>query len=165
MAAITLQGDTIHTVGDLPGVGSQAADFTGVKTDLSEASLSDFRGQTVVLNIFPSVDTPVCANSVRRFNEEASSRSGVTVLCVSADLPFAQSRLCGAEELEDVVPVSVFRNPDFGRHYGVTIVDGPFAGLMSRAVVVVDPDGTIRYTQQVPEIADEPDYDDVLKAL
>jgi thioredoxin-dependent peroxiredoxin len=164
MAEITLKGNPIHTVGLLPAVGSAAPGFSLVKGDLDTVSLSDFSGNPVVLNIFPSIDTPVCASSTRRFNELAA-KNGTTVLCISADLPFALSRFCGAEGLEKVVVASVFRSPEFGRDYGVTIADGPIAGLLSRAVVIVDAAGKIAYTEQVPEIAQEPDYDAALAVL
>ena len=163
MATITLQGNPIETVGELPAVGSNAPAFTLTKTDLSEVGLQDFAGKTVILNIYPSVDTGICAASTRKFNEVASSNANVVVLCISADLPFAHSRFCGAEGLENVVSLSTFRNADFGSNYGVTITTGPLAGLMSRAVVIVK-DGKVTYTEQVPEIAQEPDYDAALAA-
>ncbi|WP_028488351.1 thiol peroxidase [Thiothrix lacustris] len=163
MATITLQGNPIETVGELPAVGSNAPAFTLTKTDLSEVGLQDFAGKTVILNIYPSVDTGICAASTRKFNEVASSNPNVVVLCISADLPFAHSRFCGAEGLENVVSLSTFRNADFGSNYGVTITTGPLAGLMSRAVVIVK-DGKVTYTEQVPEIAQEPDYDAALAA-
>ncbi|WMP16386.1 thiol peroxidase [Thiothrix lacustris] len=163
MATITLQGNPIETVGELPAVGSNAPAFALTKTDLSEVSLQDFAGKTVILNIYPSVDTGICAASTRKFNEVASSNPNVVVLCISADLPFAHSRFCGAEGLENVVSLSTFRNADFGSNYGVTITTGPLAGLMSRAVVIVK-DGKVTYTEQVPEIAQEPDYDAALAA-
>lgn len=165
MATITLKGNEIHTVGDLPAVGSAAPDFTLVKSDLSDASLGDFAGKKVVLNIFPSLDTAVCAASVRRFNAEASKLDNTVVLCVSRDLPFAHSRFCSAEGLENVVSLSEMRGPGFGDAYGVRITDGPLAGLMSRAVVIVGADGKVAYTEQVPEIAQEPDYEAALRAL
>ncbi|HRJ53808.1 MAG TPA: thiol peroxidase [Candidatus Thiothrix moscowensis] len=164
MATITLQGNPFETVGNLPAVGSDAPAFTLVKTDLSEVGMGDFAGRTVVLNIYPSVDTGICAASTRRFNEVASSNPDVAVLCVSADLPFAHSRFCGAEGLENVVSLSTFRSADFGKDYGVTIANGPLAGLMSRAVVVIK-DGKVAYTEQVPEIVQEPNYDAALAAL
>lgn len=163
MATITLQGDAIQTVGELPAVGSDAPDFTLTKTDMSDTSLKDFSG-ALIMNIFPSIDTGVCAASTRKFNEVASSNEGVTVLCISADLPFAHARFCGAEGLEDVVSLSTFRHAAFGDDYGVTITTGPLAGLLSRAVVVIR-DGKVVYTEQVPEIAQEPDYDAALAAL
>jgi thiol peroxidase len=165
MAKITLKGNAINTVGELPKVGSKAPDFKLVKTDLSEGSLSDYKGQRLVLNIFPSLDTGTCAASVRHFNAEASKLENTTVLCISKDLPFAQARFCGAEGLNDVHNLSDFRTGKFGKDYGVEIVDGPLAGLESRAVVVVDEKGTVIYTQQVSEIVDEPNYDAALAIL
>lgn len=165
MAAITLGGNPIHTVGSLPGVGTPAPAFTLVGQDLKNASLSDFAGKTVVLNIFPSLDTSTCAASVRTFNQRAASLDNTVVLCISADLPFAQKRFCGAEGIENAVTLSAFRSADFGSAYGVTMVDGALAGLLSRAVVVIDPSGTVAYTEQVPEIASEPDYDAALAAV
>lgn len=158
MATITLKGNPIETVGTLPVVGSQAPDFTLVKTDLGSVSLKDFQGKTIILNIFPSIDTGVCAASTRRFNSEASSRPNAVVICVSADLPFAHKRFCEAEGLQNVVPTSVFRAPEFGKNYGQTIATGPLAGLLARAVVVIGPDGKVKYGEQVPEIGQEPDY-------
>lgn len=139
--------------------------FCLVKTDLSEAGPADFAGKRLVLNIFPSLDTSVCASSVRRFNQEASSLDNTVVLCISADLPFAHSRFCEAEGLKNVVTLSVFRSPEFGRDYGVTLASGPLKGLLSRAIVVIDADGIVRYTEQVAEIVDEPDYSAALKVL
>ncbi len=165
MASITLKGNPINTVGDLPSVGSEAPNFAGVKSDLSPCTLAELAGKKVVLNVFPSIDTGVCAASTRRFNKEAGDLQGVVVVCVSADLPFALGRFCGAEGLENVVPVSTFRNPEFGTDYGVKIVDGPLAGLLSRAVVVIDEAGKVVYTEQVPEIAQEPNYEAALAAL
>ena len=165
MAEITLKGNPINTLGTLPEKGSKAPDFTLVKTDLSEAKLSDYKGQKVVLNIFPSLDTATCAASVRRFNKEASELENTVVLCISKDLPFAQARFCGAEGLDNVITLSDFRNGSFGKDYQVEIVDGPLAALESRAVVVVDEKGDVVYTQQIPEIVDEPDYEDVLAVL
>jgi thiol peroxidase len=164
MAEITQRGNPVHTVGDLPAVGTEAPGFTLVGTDLKEISSTDFAGQTVVLNIFPSIDTGICATSVRTFNRRAAGLDGVTVLNVSVDLPFAQARFCGAEGIADAVSASAFRS-DFGQVYGVTLADGPMAGLLSRAVVVVRPDGTVGYIEQVPEIVQEPDYDSALAAL
>lgn len=164
MAAITFQNTPVSTVGELPQKGSSAPQFDLVGTDLSAVTSGDFAGKRVVLNIFPSVDTGTCAMSVRRFNELAAGLENTTVLCVSRDLPFAQERFCGAEGIENVVSASAFRST-FGEDYGVTMSDGPLAGLLSRAVVVVDADGTVLYTEQVPEIADEPDYDAALAAL
>lgn len=165
MAQITLQGNPIETIGSLPAVGSAAPAFTLTNADLADVSLGDFAGKTLVLNIFPSIDTPVCADSVRKFNQAAASKDNVEVLCISADLPFALSRFCGAEGLDNVVTLSSFRSADFGKDYGAVITTGPLAGLMSRAIVVVDGSGKVSYTEQVPEIAQEPDYDAALNAL
>ena len=165
MAQITLQGNPVQTVGNLPAVGMEAPSFKLVKTDLSEASIKDFAGKNIILNIFPSLDTSVCAASVRRFNKEAGESPDTVVLCISADLPFAHQRFCEIEGLNDVIPLSVFRSPEFGRDYGVTITSGPLAGLMSRAVVIIDKSGEVAYTEQVPEITQEPDYDASLLAL
>lgn len=165
MTTITLKGQPIETVGALPEVGKPAPDFSLVKSDLSNATLSDFSGNAMVLNIFPSIDTPVCAASARRFNKEASELDNTVVLNISADLPFAHSRFCEVEGLKNVIPLSVFRSPNFGRDYGVTITTGPLAGLLSRAIVVIDTNGTVAYTQQVPEIGEEPDYGAALTAL
>jgi thioredoxin-dependent peroxiredoxin len=164
MAEITFRGNPLHTVGELPAVGSPAPAFTLTGMDLSDVTLGDFAGQKVVLNIFPSIDTAVCAASVRTFNERAAALGGTKVLNVSADLPFAMGRFCGAEGIEDVESASAFRS-DFGETYGVRIAEGPLAGLMSRAVVVVDGDGVVTYTEQVPEIGQEPDYDAALATL
>jgi thioredoxin-dependent peroxiredoxin len=164
MAEITFRGNPIHTVGELPAVGSPAPAFTLTGLDLSDVSVGDFAGKNLVLNIFPSVDTTVCATSVRTFNERAAALDSTAVLNVSADLPFALGRFCGAEGIEDVQSASVFRS-DFGETYGVKIAEGPLAGLMSRAVVVVNGDGVVTYTEQVPEIGQEPDYDAALAAL
>lgn len=165
MAHITLRGNPIDTIGSLPALGAPAPAFTLVKTDLTEVSLRDLAGKRVVLNIFPSLDTPTCAMSVRTFNQQATGLRNTVVLCISADLPFAMSRFCGAEGLQDVIPASVFRAPEFGRDYGVLITTGPLAGLLSRAVAIVDEAGKVIYTQQVPEIADEPDYAAALAVL
>ena len=163
MAQITLRGNPINTVGELPAVGSPAPGFTLAGTDLGEVSSEQYRGKALLLNVFPSVDTPVCATSVRTFNERAAG-SGVSVLCVSNDLPFAQKRFCGAEDIENVATASGFRD-GFGADYGVTITDGPMAGLLARAIVVIGTDGNVAYTELVPEIAQEPDYDAALSAL
>jgi thioredoxin-dependent peroxiredoxin len=164
MAEITFRGNPIHTVGDLPAVGSPAPAFTLTGLDLSDVTVADFAGQNLVLNIFPSVDTAVCASSVRTFNQRAAALENTTVLNVSADLPFAMGRFCGAEGIESVQSASVFRS-DFGDTYGVKITEGPLAGLMSRAVVVINGDGVVSYTEQVPEIGQEPDYDSALAVL
>jgi thioredoxin-dependent peroxiredoxin len=163
MAQITLRGNPINTVGDLPAVGSSAPSFTLTGTDLGAVTSEQFNGKALLLNIFPSVDTPVCATSVRTFNERATG-SGGAVLCVSNDLPFAQKRFCGTEGIENVTTVSAFRD-SFGSDYGVTITDGPMAGLLGRAVVVIGADGNVAYAELVPEIANEPNYDAALAAL
>lgn len=165
MAQITLKGNPIHTSGDLPKVGSAAPAYTLVRTDLSEVTPKELAGQRVVLNIFPSLDTPTCAASVRKFNARANEKPNTTVLCVSADLPFAQKRFCGAEGLDNVVPASTFRAAEFGQAYGVTLTDGPLKGLLARAVVVVDEAGKVVHTELVPEIAQEPDYNAALAVL
>jgi thiol peroxidase len=164
MAQITLKGKPIHTIGTLPAVGSKAPDFKLTKTDLSDVSLKDFAGKRVILNIFPSIDTGVCATSVRRFNQDAAHLPGTVVLGVSRDLPFAHGRFCGAEGIQNVVTTSDLREGSFGKAYGVQIVDGPMAGLLSRAIVVLSEEGVVKYTEQVPEIAQEPDYAKALAA-
>jgi thiol peroxidase len=164
MAEITLKGNPIHTNGDLPATGSTAADFTLTAADLSDKGLDAWAGSKKVLNIFPSVDTPVCALSVKAFNAKAASKDGVVVLNISADLPFAQKRFCGAEGVEGAVTLSTFRS-SFAKDYGLEIVDGPLAGLCSRAVIVLDENNAVVYSEQVPEIAQEPDYDAALAAL
>ncbi|MBI4969103.1 MAG: thiol peroxidase [Rhodospirillales bacterium] len=163
MAKVTLKGNPVSLAGNLPAVGSAAPDFKLAGTDLGEVSLKDFAGKTLVLNIFPSVDTPVCAASVRRFNADLDKMGGAAVLCVSADLPFALGRFCGAEGLNAVKPASDMRDRDFGVRYGVKIVDGPLAGLLARAVMVVK-NGKVSYVQLVPEITQEPDYAAALAA-
>lgn len=165
MASITLGGNPIHTSGELPAVGSQLTDFKLIKNDLSIASLGDFTGKKLVLNIFPSIDTGTCATSVRKFNESASNLENTTVLCISRDLPFAQKRFCGAEGLENVVNLSDFKSGDFGKTNGLEIVDGPLAGLHSRVIIVADADGKVLHTEQVAEIANEPNYEAALAAL
>jgi len=165
MATITLEGNEIHTVGELPAVGSDAPTFTLTNGEMGETSLADYAGKKIVLNIFPSIDTGVCAESTRRFNTAAGSLDDTVVLCISADLPFALSRFCGAENLNNVITLSTFRNPEFGDDYGVRISDGPIAGLMSRAVIVLDASGKVIHTEQVPEIVQEPDYDAALTKL
>ena len=165
MAKITLKGNAIETIGTLPAKGSAAPSFTLVKTDLSEVKLADYKGKRVVLNIFQSIDTPVCATSVRQFNKTAGELTNAVVLCISADLPFAHTRFCETDGLKNVESLSVFRSPAFGKDYGVTITTGPIAGLLSRAIVIIDADGKVIYTEQVPEIAQEPNYDAALAAL
>ncbi len=165
MAKITLKGELVKTVGELPEVKTTAPDFTLTKTDLSDVSLGSYKGKRIILNIFPSIDTDVCAASARRFNEEVNKLDNTVVLCVSADLPFAHKRFCEAEGLEKIIPLSAFRSGDFGINFGVTITSGPLAGLLSRAIVIIDEEGEVTYTEQVPEIAQEPDYDAALKAV
>jgi len=165
MATVTLQGTEVHTSGDLPAVGEQAPDFVLVDGELANKKLSDFVGKKLVMNIVPSLDTPTCATSTKKFNERASEHKGTVVLIISADLPFAQGRFCGIEGLEDVVPLSMMRSRKFAKDYGVLIDDGPLAGITARAVVVTNADGEIVYTELVNEIADEPDYDAALAAL
>ncbi|OBS08513.1 thiol peroxidase [Acidihalobacter prosperus] len=165
MATITLQGNPIHTTGELPAVGTQAPDFHLVDGDLNDVSLASYAGKKKLLNIVPSLDTPTCATSTRKFNEFARGREGVVMLMVSADLPFAQKRFCGDESLSNVIPVSLMRTRAFAKDYGVLIEDGPLAGITARAVVVIDEGDRVIYTQLVPEIADEPDYDAALAAL
>lgn len=165
MAQITLQGNPINTIGELPNLGEQAKDFTLVKADLSRVSLSEFRGSNVILNIFPSLDTGTCAASVRHFNKVAGENPNTKVLCISRDLPFAQARFCGAEGLENVITLSDYVSGEFGKNYGLEVKDGPLAGLHSRVVIILDENGKIKYTQQVPEVTEEPNYEDVMKHL
>ena len=164
MAEVTLGGNPVHTSGDLPAVGAAAPAYSLVGGDLGEFDGSEFAGKNVILNIFPSIDTPTCATSVRQFNERAAGMDETVVLCVSADLPFAQNRFCGAEGIENVKTASTFRS-DFGSAYGVTLTDGALAGVLARAVVVIGPDGNVKHTELVGEIAQEPDYDAALAAL
>jgi thiol peroxidase len=165
MATVTLKGNPIHTSGELPKVGSKAPDFKLTATDLSTKSLNDFKGHNVVLNIFPSVDTGTCAQSVRQFNKEAAALNNTKVVCVSRDLPFAFSRFCGAEGLENVVSLSDFKDGNFGKTYGLDFVDGPLEALHSRCVVVINKDGVVTHAEQVGEIVDEPNYQAALDAL
>jgi thioredoxin-dependent peroxiredoxin len=165
MAKITLKGNPFQTSGELPGNGSAAPEFQLVKSDLSILTLESLKGKKVVLNIFPSLDTDVCATSVRKFNAEASKLENTVVVCVSKDLPFAHKRFCSTEGLDQVVTASDFREGSFGTSYGVTIENGPLAGLHSRAVVVLDENGLVKYSEQVPEIVQEPDYAAALAAL
>jgi thioredoxin-dependent peroxiredoxin len=163
MARFTLKGQPFSTAGELPKVGSKAPAFTLIKTDLSPLTSSAFAGKRIVLNIFPSVDTPTCASSVRMFNKRAAEKPDAVVICASMDLPFALARFCGAEGLDRVVAASAFRST-FGKDYGLTIMDGPLQGLLARAVVVIDADGIVRHTELVGEIANEPDYAKALAA-
>jgi thiol peroxidase len=159
MATTKFKGSDVHTSGELPKVGSQAPDFTLVGSDLQEIKLNNFKGKRLVLNIFPSLDTGVCAMSVRKFNQWVSEKENTVVLCVSKDLPFAQKRFCGAEGLENVITASDFRFNSFAKEYGVLLLDGPLEGLMSRSVVAIDENGKVLYTELVPEITTEPNYE------
>lgn len=165
MAKITLKGSAVNTVGDLPAVGSKAPDFRLTKTDLSDVTLKDFAGKRLIINIFPSVDTAVCAMSARRFNAEVTKTPNTVCLCASMDLPFAHKRFCAAEGIENVVMATELRDRSFGDAYGVRMTDGALAGLLSRAVVVVDERGMVIHSQQVPEITQEPDYEAALRTL
>lgn len=165
MATVNFKGSPVELSGELPKTGEEAPKFGGVKGDLTTVHLPELRGKKVLINIFPSLDTPVCAVSVRRFNKEASALDNTVVLCVSKDLPFAQSRFCAAEGLENVVPLSVFRCHHFDERYGLTMTEGPLKGLLARAVIIVDESGTIVYEQLVPEVTDEPDYEAALNIL
>jgi thiol peroxidase len=165
MATITLQGNEIHTNGELPAAGSKAPDFSLVDKDLGDVSLATYAGKKKLLNIVPSLDTPVCATSTRKFNEFAAGRDDVVMLVIAADLPFAMTRFCGAENIDKVVPLSMMRSRNFAKDYGVLITDGPLAGITARAVVVLDESDKVVYSELVPEIAQEPDYDKALAAL
>jgi thiol peroxidase len=165
MADITLKGNPINTIGNLPEVGSKASEFLLKTVALATNSLSDFIGKNVILNIFPSVDTGTCATSVREFNKQAAELQNTVVLCISKDLPFAQARFCGAEGIENVVMLSDFANGSFGKDYGLEITNGPLANLHSRAVIVIDASGTVVYTEQVSDIVDEPNYKAALNAI
>jgi len=165
MTTITLGGTPISTIGDIPKNGTKAPDFQLTATDLSKKSLSDFHGFTLLLNIFPSVDSGTCATSVRSFNKSAADMENTKVLCISRDLPFAQNRFCGAEGIENIIMLSDFADGNFGKTYGLEISDSAFANLLSRAVIVINPEGNISYTEQVSEIANEPDYEAALAAI
>ena len=165
MAKISSRGEIVETSGELPEVGEAAPDFSLRKADLSPVSLADYRGSRLVLNIFPSIDTPTCARSVHQFNQRAAGMPNTRVLCVSADLPFALSRFCGAEGITNVDTASVYRSPEFGQDYGVLMAEGRLGGLLARAIVVVDESGRVIHRELVPEIAQEPDYDAVIAAL
>ena len=165
MATITLKGNEIHTNGDLPKAGDTAPDFRLTAGDLSDVSLSDYAGKRVLLNIVPSLDTPTCATSTRKFNEAASTVENTAILVVAADLPFAMGRFCTTEGIENVTPLSLMRSRNFAKDYGVLITDGPLAGITARAIVIIDADGKVAYTEMVPEIAQEPNYDAALAAL
>ncbi|MCP4460585.1 MAG: thiol peroxidase [Cytophagales bacterium] len=166
MAQITLGGKPINTIGELPAVGSKAPNFTAIKPDFTPVSLEELRGKKVILNIFPSIDTGVCAASVRKFNQEAANFENTAVVCLSVDLPFAQKRFCGAEGIDNVIVASNYRDGgSFGEAYGVIATNGAFGGLHSRAIVVVDEEGLVTYTEQVPEIGQEPDYEKALAVI
>ncbi len=165
MATVTLKGNAIETSGNLPKIGTTAPDFKLTATDLSTKTLSDFKGSKIVLNIFPSIDTGTCAQSVRQFNKEASELKNTKVLCISKDLPFAHSRFCGAEGLDNVISLSDYKDGSFGKTYGVNFITGPLEALLSRSVVVINEDGVITYTEQVSETVDEPNYSAALEAL
>lgn len=165
MATVTFKGNPIRLSGELPAIGSKAPDFRLTAGDLSEVSLADLRGRKKILNIVPSLDTPTCATSTRKFNQRASELPDTTILAISADLPFAQKRFCELEGISNVRPLSMMRDKQFARDYGVLIEEGPLAGLAARAVVVLDAEDTVLYTQLVPELADEPDYEAVLAGL
>ncbi|MCB0973371.1 MAG: thiol peroxidase [Actinobacteria bacterium] len=165
MATTALRGNEVHTSGDLPAEGSHAPEFSLTAQDLSPVDLASFSGNKVVLNVFPSIDTPTCATSVRTFNEKAAGLDDTKVICISADLPFALGRFCGAEGIDNVVTASTFRSPNFGDDYGLVMVDGPLAGLMARAVITLDADGNVVHTELVSDIASEPDYDAALESL
>ena len=165
MATVTLKGNPITTLGDLPEKGSSLKNFDLIKNDLSHASLKDFEGKKIVLNIFPSLDTGTCAASVRNFNKMAADLDNTVVLCISRDLPFAQGRFCGAEGIENAITLSDFATGQFGNDYQLTITSGPLAHLHSRSVIIADEHGKVVYTEQVPEIVEEPNYDKALEAL
>jgi thiol peroxidase len=165
MAKITLQGNEIHTTGNLPEIGSAAPDFVLVNKDLKNVSLSSFPGKKKILSIVPSLDTPVCATSTKKFNDYAKQHEDAVILVIAADLPFAMSRFCGAEGVDNVVPLSIMRSDQFSRDYGVLIEDGPLAGITARALLVLDQDNVVVHAELVKEIADEPNYDAALQAL
>lgn len=165
MSTVTFKGGKVNVEGQIPAVGSAAPDFTLVKNDLSEVSLKDLKGKTVILNIFPSIDTGVCAASVRHFNKDAANLANTVVLAISADLPFAAGRFCTTEGIQNVHPASVFRSPEFSKAYGVLMTDGPLKGLLARTVIIINPEGKISYTELIPEITEEPNYSAALAAV
>ncbi|MCC8134645.1 MAG: thiol peroxidase [Tannerellaceae bacterium] len=165
MATITMKGKAVHTCGELPSIGSKAPNFTGTKRDLTELALSELKGKNVILNVFPSLDTEVCATSVRKFNKEAASLHNTVVLAISKDLPFAQGRFCTTEGIEKVMPLSVFRDTSFEEGYGMLLADGPLKGLLARSVIVVNEAGEVVYTELVPEITEEPNYEAALACI
>lgn len=165
MATVTLKGNPITTLGELPKVGTDAPNFKLTATDLSTKSLDDYKGYNVILNVFPSLDTPTCAQSVRTFNQKAAQLANTKVLCISKDLPFAAARFCAAEGIEHVETLSDFKDGNFGKSYGLTFTDGPLEALHSRCIVVLNDKAQVIYTEQVPEITEEPNYDAALKSL
>lgn len=165
MTKIAFKGNPVETNGALPKVGDKAPDFTLVNTNLEEVKLSDYKGKNVVLNIFPSLDTGVCAASVRKFNEKAGSLDNTVVLGISSDLPFAAGRFCSVEGIKNTTALSLFRNDSFAKDYGVLQMDGPLKGLTARAVVIINPEGKVIYNQLVPEITDEPDYNTAIDSI
>ena len=165
MTTITLKGTEIHTNGELPEVGSNAPDFHLVDVDLNDRRLADYAGKKILMNIVPSLDTPVCATSTKKFNEAAAGKDNAVMLVIAADLPFAMGRFCGAENVDKVISLSMMRSRNFAKDYGVLIEDGPLAGITARAIVVIDENGKVTYTEMVPEIVQEPDYDKALAAL
>lgn len=160
-----MKGKAVHTCGELPSIGSKAPNFTGTKRDLTELALSELKGKNVILNVFPSLDTEVCATSVRKFNKEAASLHNTVVLAISKDLPFAQGRFCTTEGIEKVMPLSVFRDTSFEEGYGMLLADGPLKGLLARSVIVVNEAGEVVYTELVPEITEEPNYEAALACI
>lgn len=165
MAQITLKGTTFNTIGNLPEIGTKAPEFSLIQNDLSTATLADFKGKKVILNIFPSIDTGTCATSVRTFNIKAANLENTVVLCISRDLPFAQSRFCGVEGISNAITLSDFKTGQFSKDYNLMIADGPLSGLSSRCIVVIDEEGTVVYTEQVSETVNEPNYDNALKSI
>lgn len=165
MSKVTFKGDAVNTQGSLPDLGTEAPNFSLTASDLSQKSLNDFKGKRVVLNIFPSLDTGVCAASVREFNQRASNLENTVVLCISRDLPFAHARFCSTEGLNEVIGLSEYKDSNFSDAYGVRFADGPLEGLLSRSVVVIDENGKVKYTEQVAETTNEPDYDAAIAAL
>lgn len=165
MGVITMKGNEFKTSGQLPAVGSKAPDFEVVDSNIAKKNLSDYKGKNLILNIFPSIDTPVCDLSVRKFNKEVLGLKNTIVLCLSADLPFAHKRFCTSNKIENVTNLSVFRSPVFGIDYGVTITTGPLRGLLSRAIIIIDSKGIVKYTQLVSEVSNEPDYEKALEAI
>lgn len=165
MAVTKFKGNDVFTCSDLPGAGTKAPNFTLVNSDLTRVSLENFSGKRIIMNIFPSIDTPVCAMSVRRFNQEASKLQNCVVLCISKDLPFAHKRFCGAEGIENVITLSAMVGDDFGKDYGVLLTDGPLSGLLARSVIIIDEAGKVIYSEMAPEITAEPDYEKALSTI